>query len=120
MAGALTRLSRTRWLGVRTPQSRSDARDEHLDIVAAIKDRDTDRAVALTVAHNRDTRDRLLAYLGRGAPPPARARLLHHRVGRRPGAAAGRLTSRQSGRAWPGRRGQLAELAEHVVGDSGQ
>jgi DNA-binding GntR family transcriptional regulator len=64
MAGALTRLSRTRWLGVRTLQSRSDARDEHLNIVAAIKDRDSDRAVALTVAHNRDTRDRLLAYLG--------------------------------------------------------
>ena len=29
MAGALTRLSRTRWLEVRTPQSRAQARDEH-------------------------------------------------------------------------------------------
>jgi len=89
MDGALTRLSRTRWLGVRTPQSRSDARDEHLEIVAAIRARDADRAVALTVAHNRDTGDRLLGYLteerrrlrGRGfsiiesadAPTPLRA-----------------------------------------------
>jgi DNA-binding GntR family transcriptional regulator len=63
MAGALTRLSRTRWLGVRTPESRSNARDEHLDIVAAIKDRATGEAVALTVAHNRGTCDRLLACL---------------------------------------------------------
>jgi DNA-binding GntR family transcriptional regulator len=56
-------LSRTRWLGVRTPQSRSDARDEHLQIIAAIRARDTDAAVALTVAHNRGTGDRLLSYL---------------------------------------------------------
>jgi DNA-binding GntR family transcriptional regulator len=63
MAGALVRLSRTRWLGVRTAQSRSIARAEHLAIVAAIADREVDRAVALTVAHNRDTGDRLLSYL---------------------------------------------------------
>jgi len=63
MAGALVRLSRTRWLGVRTSESRSIARSEHLAIVAAIADRDLDRAVALTVAHNRDTGDRLLSYL---------------------------------------------------------
>jgi DNA-binding GntR family transcriptional regulator len=63
MEGALTRLSRTRWLGVRTLQSRSIARDEHLEIVAAIGGRDTDTAVALAVAHNRGTSDRLLAYL---------------------------------------------------------
>jgi DNA-binding GntR family transcriptional regulator len=63
MDGALVRLSRTRWLGVRTEQSRSIARAEHLAIVAAIADRNVDRAVALTVAHNRDTGDRLLAYL---------------------------------------------------------
>jgi DNA-binding GntR family transcriptional regulator len=63
MDGALTRLSRTRWLGVRTPQSRSHARDEHLKIVAAIRARDAGTAVALAVAHNRDTGDRLLAYL---------------------------------------------------------
>ncbi|MGD0702884.1 MAG: FCD domain-containing protein [Trebonia sp.] len=63
MSGALTRLSRTRWLGVRTPESRSNARDEHLGIVAALKVRATDEAAALTVAHNRGTRDRLLACL---------------------------------------------------------
>jgi DNA-binding GntR family transcriptional regulator len=63
MEGALTRLSRIRWLGVRTPQSRSNARDEHLDIVAAIKARTAGQAVALTVEHNRGTRDRLLACL---------------------------------------------------------
>jgi DNA-binding GntR family transcriptional regulator len=86
MAGALTRLSRTRWLEVRTPQSRAQARDEHLGIVAAVADRDAGQAVALVVAHCHGTRDRLLAYLaeerrrlrGRGfsiiesstAPPP--------------------------------------------------
>ncbi len=63
MAGALTRLSRTRWLEVRTPESRGQARDEHLAIVAAVKARDTERAVELAVAHSRGTRDRLLAYL---------------------------------------------------------
>lgn len=63
MAGALTRLSRTRWLGVRTPESRSNARDEHLELIAAINARATDEAVALTVAHNRNTCDRLLACL---------------------------------------------------------
>jgi len=35
MAGALTRLSRTRWLGVRTARSRSGVRDEHLRLVDA-------------------------------------------------------------------------------------
>ncbi len=99
MAGALTRLSRTRWLGVRTQQSRSDARDEHLEIVAAIRDRDTDRAVALTVAHNRDTRDRLLAYLGEERRAAARAGLLHYRVGRLPRRRCGRLT-------WPDHGGR--------------
>jgi len=63
MDGALVRLSRTRWLGVRTAQSRAVARGEHLAIIAAIGARDADRAVALTVAHNRDTGDRLLACL---------------------------------------------------------
>jgi DNA-binding GntR family transcriptional regulator len=89
MAAALTRLSRTRWLEVRTPQSRAQARDEHLGIVAAVRDRDADKAAALVVAHCHGTRDRLLSYLagerrrlrGRGfsiiesstAPPPLRA-----------------------------------------------
>lgn len=63
MAGALTRLSRTRWLEVRTPESRAQARDEHLAIIAAVRARDTEQAVALVTAHSRGTRDRLLAYL---------------------------------------------------------
>jgi DNA-binding GntR family transcriptional regulator len=63
MAAALTRLSRTRWLEVRTPESRAQARDEHLGIVAAVKDRDTERAVDLAVAHSRGTTDRILAQL---------------------------------------------------------
>jgi DNA-binding FadR family transcriptional regulator len=63
MDGALTRLSRTRWLLVRTPQSRAQARDEHLGIVAAVEHRDAAEAVAIAVAHNRATRDRLLAFL---------------------------------------------------------
>ena len=89
MAGALTRLSRTRWLEVRTPESRAQARDEHLGIVAAVAGRDAGQAVALVVAHCHGTRDRLLGYLaeerrrlrGRGlaiiesspAPAPLRA-----------------------------------------------
>ena len=63
MAGALTRLSRTRWLGVRTARSRSGARDEHLRMADALAARDAGRAVALTVAHNRGTSERLLGYL---------------------------------------------------------
>ncbi|MBO0689178.1 MAG: GntR family transcriptional regulator [Candidatus Dormibacteraeota bacterium] len=64
LAGALTRLSRTRWLEVSTPASRAQARDEHLAIVAAMKARDTGQAVEKVIAHSRATRDRLLAYLG--------------------------------------------------------
>jgi DNA-binding GntR family transcriptional regulator len=63
MAGALTRLQRTRWLEVRSPESRAQARDEHIAIVAAVSARDTEKAVARVVAHSRGTRDRLLAYL---------------------------------------------------------
>ncbi len=63
MASALIRLSRTRWLEVRTPQSRAQARDEHLGIVEAVAARDADLAVALVVAHCHGTRDRLLGYL---------------------------------------------------------
>jgi DNA-binding GntR family transcriptional regulator len=63
MAGALTRLSRIRWLGVRTPESRAGARDEHRRMAAAVAARDADGAAALAVAHNRGTRDRLLDLL---------------------------------------------------------
>jgi DNA-binding GntR family transcriptional regulator len=63
MAGALTRLSRTRWLEVRSAEARAQARDEHVAIVTALKAGDPDEAVARVVAHNRGTRDRLLATL---------------------------------------------------------
>jgi DNA-binding GntR family transcriptional regulator len=63
MSGALTRLSRTRWLEVRTPEARAQARDEHVAIVTALQSRDPADAVARVVAHNRGTRDRLLAFL---------------------------------------------------------
>ncbi|MEN2738727.1 GntR family transcriptional regulator [Microbacterium sp. X-17] len=63
MRGVLTRLSRTRWLEVRTPEARAHARDEHLGILDAIRERDAARAVALATAHSRGTRDRLLALL---------------------------------------------------------
>jgi len=63
MTGALTRLSRTRWLEMRSPESRAQARDEHVAIVAALQARDPAGAVARVIAHNRGTRDRLLATL---------------------------------------------------------
>lgn len=63
MTGALTRLFRARWLLVRTPESRSRVRDEHLEIAGAVRARDTDEAVALSVAHSRDTKDQLLNCL---------------------------------------------------------
>jgi DNA-binding GntR family transcriptional regulator len=63
MTGALTRLSRTRWLEVRSAEARSQARDEHVAIAKALKARDPDDAVARVVAHNRGTRDRLLTTL---------------------------------------------------------
>ncbi|WP_291036531.1 GntR family transcriptional regulator [Herbiconiux sp.] len=63
MGDSLTRLSRTRWLEVRTPESRAQARAEHLEIVAAVRARDAELASALVVAHSRGTRDRLLDHL---------------------------------------------------------
>ncbi|MFB2555776.1 GntR family transcriptional regulator [Herbiconiux liangxiaofengii] len=63
MRDVLTRLSRTRWLDVRTAASRESARDEHLAIVAALRSRDADHARALVLAHGRGTRDRILTHL---------------------------------------------------------
>jgi DNA-binding GntR family transcriptional regulator len=63
MRDSLTRLSRTRWLEVRTAESRAQALAEHLEIVAAVRARDADRASALVVSHSRGTRDRLLDHL---------------------------------------------------------
>lgn len=63
MTDALTRLSRTRWLEVRSPEARAQARDEHVAIVAALAARDGEEALARVVAHNRGTRERLLTTL---------------------------------------------------------
>jgi len=60
---ALTRLSRTRWLGVQTPQTRAQSRSEHLGIIAALEDRNATRAQELMSAHSRATRDVLLSAL---------------------------------------------------------
>jgi len=83
--GVLTRLARTRWLEVRTPQSRAQAATEHLAIVAAVAARDAEEARRLVADHSRGTSERLLSFLteerrrmrGRGlsivetAPPAA-------------------------------------------------
>jgi DNA-binding GntR family transcriptional regulator len=63
MSNALTRLRRTRWLEVRTAESRAQARAEHLEIIAAVAARDIPRAQELVAAHSRGTRDRLLEQL---------------------------------------------------------
>lgn len=63
VAGALLRLSRTRWLEVRSAASRAQASAEHREIVAAVAARDAEKARGLVVAHRRGTRDRLLASL---------------------------------------------------------
>jgi DNA-binding GntR family transcriptional regulator len=61
--GALVRLARTRWLEVRSAESRAGARAEHLAIVDAVLARDAPTAVDLVTAHGRGTADRLLAHL---------------------------------------------------------
>ncbi len=63
VAGAMTRLFRTRWLGVRTPDSRARARAEHLAIADAVAARDADGATALVVSHLQGTAERLLDLL---------------------------------------------------------
>jgi len=61
--GVMTRLLRTRWLEVRTPESRQQARDEHRAIVTALQRRDAERAADLVVAHNRGSTERTLSFL---------------------------------------------------------
>ncbi|GAB6898115.1 GntR family transcriptional regulator [Kineosporia succinea] len=63
MSGALTRLSRTRWLEVQSATSRAQAQDEHLAIIAAVTDRDAELAAERVVSHCRGTRERLLSHL---------------------------------------------------------
>jgi DNA-binding GntR family transcriptional regulator len=60
---SLTRLVRTRWLQVRTPRARQNARTEHRRVVEAVAARDADRASRLLRDHIRDTNLRLLDLL---------------------------------------------------------
>ncbi|RFA22074.1 GntR family transcriptional regulator [Subtercola boreus] len=57
---SMMRLSRTRWLEVRTEQSRALALAEHQGIVDALRSRDADRAAGLAATHIRNTRQRLV------------------------------------------------------------
>jgi DNA-binding GntR family transcriptional regulator len=61
--GAMTRLARTRWLEVRSPQSREKAWDEHAAILAAVRTRNPDLAATLIAEHIRGTNERLLSFL---------------------------------------------------------
>jgi DNA-binding GntR family transcriptional regulator len=60
---AMTRLSRTRWLEVRTSEAREQAWAQHHEIIGAVAARDADRAAVLVVSHIRGTNERLLAFL---------------------------------------------------------
>jgi DNA-binding GntR family transcriptional regulator len=61
--GAMTRLSRARWLEVWTEPSREQAWAEHRRILSFIRRHEPDRAALEAVEHIRDTRDRLLRSL---------------------------------------------------------
>ena len=60
---ALTRLERTRWIEVRTPEARDAAWDEHSAILDAVRAGDADHAATLLAAHVAGTNDRLLAFI---------------------------------------------------------
>ncbi|RKR75783.1 GntR family transcriptional regulator [Frondihabitans australicus] len=64
IADVMTRLTRTRYLEVRTPASRAAARDEHAAIVDALLARDGVLAASRVAAHIRGTSARLLDFLG--------------------------------------------------------
>ncbi|TAM71105.1 MAG: GntR family transcriptional regulator [Microbacteriaceae bacterium] len=59
----VTRLARTRWLDLRTAQSRAQVRGEHQQILAALEARDADAGTRAVVAHIRNTTERLVASL---------------------------------------------------------
>jgi DNA-binding GntR family transcriptional regulator len=60
---ALTRLERTRWIEVRTPEARDAAWDEHSAVLDAVQAGDADRAAELLAAHVAGTNDRLIAWI---------------------------------------------------------
>jgi DNA-binding GntR family transcriptional regulator len=63
IADALTRLERTRWIEVRTPEARDAAWHEHSAILDAVVAGDGDRAGELLAAHIAGTNDRLMAFI---------------------------------------------------------
>lgn len=63
MRDIFTRLARTRWLEVRTPESRAAARFEHRAILEALVAGDAPRATMLAITHTRGTQRRLLETL---------------------------------------------------------
>lgn len=63
IGGVMTRLARTRWLEVLTPESRAQAFAEHGAILEQIRQRRPDAAAEAAAAHVRATRDRLLQSL---------------------------------------------------------
>lgn len=60
---SMTRLERTRWLEVRTPEARAQAWSDHLAIVEAIAARDAEMAAALVARHIHGTNERLIQAL---------------------------------------------------------
>ncbi len=60
---AMNRLARTRWLEVRTPESRAHAWAEHRAVLDAVAARDADRAARLVGEHIRATNERLVTFL---------------------------------------------------------
>ncbi|MCI0155232.1 GntR family transcriptional regulator [Leifsonia shinshuensis] len=73
VASAMTRLARTRWLEVRTPEARRTAWEEHRTIVDQVAARDADAAAESIHRHIVGTHERLQAALD------ADARLLRAR-----------------------------------------
>jgi len=61
--GAMTRLARTRWIEVRTPEAREQAWREHSAVLEAIAARDPDAAARLIEQHIAGTNERLVAVL---------------------------------------------------------
>ncbi|WP_246092990.1 GntR family transcriptional regulator [Subtercola boreus] len=71
---SMTRLSRTRWLEVRTEKSRALAVSEHRAIVGALKARDADEATRLVALHIENTKERLSISLDEERSKSLRAR----------------------------------------------
>jgi DNA-binding GntR family transcriptional regulator len=59
VGSSLRRLERTRWLEARSPDARDHAHDEHLRILAAVRERDADLASSRIAEHIRGTHERL-------------------------------------------------------------